>query len=156
MHFGMREEIGMWGNELNDITAVFWAAYCTAMIPAAYFITKLPVNIVLPSLEIGWGLATFGLAWVQNVQGIFAMRFFVGLFECCSFTGTIYIIGSWYKPSEIARRVAFFFIASPGGTMFAGYFQTAAHKNLDGVHGISGWRWLFIIDAIITIVISVL
>ncbi|KAI8653735.1 hypothetical protein LRP88_00525 [Fusarium phalaenopsidis] len=151
---GMREEIGLWGNELNYITATFWASYCGAMIPACYLMTRYPANIVLPSLELGWGLATFGLAWVKNVEAIYAMRFFVGLFECCSFTGTIYIIGSWYKPNEVARRIALFFIASPGGTMFAGYLQAAAYKNLNGVHGLSGWRWLFIIDGIITIGIA--
>ncbi|KAL2809653.1 major facilitator superfamily domain-containing protein [Aspergillus granulosus] len=151
---GMREEIGMFGNELNYITATFWAAYCGAMVPACYFLTRYKANIVLPSLELGWGMATFGLAWVQNVEAIYAMRFLVGLFECCSFTGTIYIMGSWYKPNEIGRRIALFFIASPGGTMFAGYLQTAAHQNLNGVHGLSGWRWLFIVDAIITICIA--
>ncbi|KAM5356726.1 hypothetical protein ACJ41O_003372 [Fusarium nematophilum] len=153
---GMREEIGLWGNELNYITATFWASYCGAMIPACYFMTRYPANVVLPSLELGWGLATFGLAWVKNVEAIYAMRFFVGLFECCSFTGTIYVIGSWYKPNEVARRIALFFIASPGGTMFAGYLQAAAYTNLNGVHGLAGWRWLFIIDGIITIGIAFL
>ncbi|KAL4901488.1 hypothetical protein BDW74DRAFT_181779 [Aspergillus multicolor] len=151
---GMREEIGLYGNELNYITATFWASYCTAMIPACYFLTKYRANIVLPSLELGWGLATFGLAWAKNVETLYAMRFFVGLFECCSFTGTIYIMGSWYKPTEVGRRIALFYISSPGGTMFAGYLQAAAYKNLNGVHGLSGWRWLFIIDAIITLSIA--
>lgn len=105
----MREDIGLWGNELNYITATFWASYCTAMIPACYFLTHYPANIVLPTLELGWGLSTFGLAWAKNVETLYAMRFFTGLFECCSFTGTIYIIGSWYKPDEIGRRVALFF-----------------------------------------------
>ncbi|KAL3481449.1 major facilitator superfamily domain-containing protein [Aspergillus californicus] len=153
---GMREEIGLFGNELNYITATFWAAYCGAMIPACYFLTRYHANIVLPSLELGWGLATFGLAWVKNVEAIYATRFLVGLFECCSFTGTIYIMGSWYKPNEVGRRTALFFIASPAGTMFAGYLQAAAHRNLNGVHGLSGWRWLFIVDAIITISIAFL
>ncbi|KAK7419040.1 hypothetical protein QQX98_003542 [Neonectria punicea] len=148
---GMREDLNLWGNELNYITATFWASYCGAMIPACYFMTRYPANIVLPSLELGWGLATFGLAWVKNVESVYAMRFFVGLFECCSFTGTIYVIGSWYKPNEIARRVALFFISSPLGTMFAGYLQAAAYTNLNGVHGHAGWRWLFIIDGIITL-----
>ncbi|KAJ3956532.1 hypothetical protein N0V92_006904 [Colletotrichum tropicale] len=151
---GMREEIGMWGNELNYITATFWASYCGAMIPACYFLTKYPANIVLPSLELGWGLATLGLAFVKNVEAIYALRFFVGLFECCSFTGTIYVIGSWYKKTEVARRIALFFISSPLGTMFAGYLQAAAYTNLSGVHGMSGWRWLFIIDGIITLGIA--
>ncbi|KAF4840778.1 putative transporter SEO1 [Colletotrichum siamense] len=151
---GMREEIGMWGNELNYITATFWASYCGAMIPACYFLTKYPANLVLPSLELGWGLATLGLAFVKNVEAIYALRFFVGLFECCSFTGTIYVIGSWYKKTEVARRIALFFISSPLGTMFAGYLQAAAYTNLSGVHRMSGWRWLFIIDGIITLGIA--
>lgn len=66
-------------------------------------------------------LSTFGLAWAQNVETLYAMRFLTGMFECCSFTGSIYVIGSWYKPKEIGRRVSLFFIASPLGTMFAGY-----------------------------------
>lgn len=137
---GMKEELGMYGDQLNYITATFWASYCTFMIPACYFLTHYPANRVLPALEIGWGLSTFGLAWAKNVETLYAMRFFTGLFECCSFTGTIYVIGSWYKPGEIGRRVALFFIASPLGTMFAGYLQAAAYTNLNQVHGLAGWR----------------
>ncbi|KAI1207759.1 putative pantothenate transporter [Annulohypoxylon truncatum] len=136
---GMKEELGLYGDQLNYITATFWASYCIFMIPACYFLTHYPANRVLPALEIGWGLSTFVLAWARNVETVYAMRFFTGLFECCSFTGTIYIIGSWYKPGEIGRRVALFFIASPLGTMFAGYLQAAAYTNLNQVHGLAGW-----------------
>ncbi|THZ69170.1 putative allantoate permease [Aureobasidium pullulans] len=151
---GMREDLNFKGNDLNYVTATFWASYCTFMIPACYFMTHYPANYVLPGLEVGWGICTFGLAWSQNLQNVYAMRFFTGIFECCSFTGTIYVIGSWYKPGEIGRKVSLFFIASPLGTMFAGYLQAAAYTNLHGVHGIAGWRWLFIVDAIITIPIA--
>ncbi|THW83917.1 putative allantoate permease [Aureobasidium pullulans] len=151
---GMREDLNFKGNDLNYVTATFWASYCTFMIPACYFMTHYPANYVLPGLEVGWGICTFGLAWSQNLHNVYAMRFFTGIFECCSFTGTIYVIGSWYKPGEIGRRVSLFFIASPLGTMFAGYLQAAAYTNLHGVHGLAGWRWLFIVDAIITIPIA--
>ncbi|KAI0879834.1 putative pantothenate transporter [Annulohypoxylon maeteangense] len=151
---GMKEELGLYGDQLNYITATFWASYCVFMVPACYLLTHYPANRVLPTLEIGWGLSTFGLAWARNVETVYAMRFFTGVFECCSFTGTIYVIGSWYKPGEIGRRVAFFFIASPLGTMFAGYLQAAAYTNLNQVRGLAGWRWLFVVDAIITLVIA--
>ncbi|KAF7192540.1 putative transporter SEO1 [Pseudocercospora fuligena] len=151
---GMREDLHMQGNEINYITATFWASYCTFMIPACYFLTHYPANLVLPALEVGWGLSTFGLAWARNVETFYAMRFFTGMFECCSFTGTIYVIGSWYKPGEIGRRTALFFIASPLGTMFAGYLQAAAYTRLNNVHGLEGWRWLFIVDTIITMLIA--
>lgn len=138
---GMREDLHLKGNDLNYITAVFWVSYCTSMIPLCYLLTRTRINLVLPFLEIGWGLFTFGCAWAKNLETIYAMRFFIGLCESCSFTGVIYIIGSWYKPSEITRRVSCFFIASPLGTMFAGYLQAAAYKNLDNVHGLAGWRY---------------
>lgn len=128
---GMREDLQIVGNQLNYITATFWASYCTFMIPACYFMTHYSANTVLPVLEIGWGLSTFGLAWSQNVETLYAMRFLTGMFECCSFTGTIYVIGSWYKPKEIGRRVSLFFVASPLGTMFAGYLYV---ESLEFTH----------------------
>ncbi|KAF5862553.1 hypothetical protein ETB97_011550 [Aspergillus alliaceus] len=153
---GMREDVGLVGNELNYITAVFWAAYCASMIPACYYLTRNRINIVLPTLEAGWGLFTFGCAWAQNPGTIYAMRVLIGICESCSFTGVIYVIGPCYKPEEIGRRVSLFFIASPLGTMFAGYLQAAAYTNLDNAHGLAGWRWLFIVCTIITIPICIL
>ncbi|KAF3385753.1 putative transporter SEO1 [Talaromyces pinophilus] len=153
---GMKEDLHLGGNQINYITAVFWASYCTSMIPACYLLTRTRINIALPTLEVGWGLFTFGCAWAQNLNTIYAMRFFVGICESCSFTGVIYVIGSWYKPTEITRRVAFFFIASPLGTMFAGYLQAAVYTNLDNRHGLEGWRWLFIVCTVITLPICIL
>ncbi|KAB8241736.1 major facilitator superfamily domain-containing protein [Aspergillus flavus] len=138
---GMKEDIGLVGNELNYITAAFWAAYCTSMIPACYYLTRSRINIILPTLEAGWGLFTFGCAWAQNPGTIYAMRVLIGICESCSFTGVIYVIGSWYKPEEIGRRISLFFIASPLGTMFAGYLQAAAYTNLNNTHGLAGWRY---------------
>lgn len=73
------------------------------------------------------------------------IRFFSGVFETVAYPGVIYCIGSWYRRSEISRRLSLFYIAGPLGTMFAGYFQSACYTNLDGVHGLAGWRWLFIV-----------
>lgn len=95
-------------------------------------------------------------AWAQNLSTIYAMRFMIGVFETCTFTGIVYIIASWYKPKEMARRMVIYCIASPLGLMFAGYLQAAAYKNLDGVNGLAGWRWLFIIVTIITLPVSIL
>lgn len=139
---GMKEDMHLTGNDINYITIAFWAAYCISMIPACYYLTRSRINIVLPTLEVGWGLFTFGCAWAQNPSTIYTMRVFIGICESCSFTGVIYVIGSWYKPKEIGRRVSLFFIASPLGTMFAGYLQAAAYTNLENVHGLEGWRYV--------------
>ncbi|KAJ5103898.1 hypothetical protein N7532_004427 [Penicillium argentinense] len=72
------EDLNLGGNDINYINAVFWASYCTSMIPACYRLTRTRFNITLPTLEVGWGLFTFGCAWAQNLNTIYAMRFFRG------------------------------------------------------------------------------
>lgn len=60
----------------------------------------------------------------------------------------------WYTPREIGKRAVIFWVAGAVGQMFSGFLQAAAYTNLNGVHGLAGWRWLFIIDAIITLPIA--
>lgn len=61
------------------------------------------------------------------------------------------MLGSWYTPQEIGKRAMVFWVAGSIGTMFSGFLQAAAYTNLNGVRGLEGWRWLFVIDGIITL-----
>jgi ACS family pantothenate transporter-like MFS transporter len=61
------------------------------------------------------------------------------------------LLGSWYTPQEIGKRAMIFWLSGSIGTLFSGFLQAAAYTNLSGVHGYEGWRWLFIIDGIITL-----
>lgn len=54
-------------------------------------------------------------------------------------------VGSWYKNDEVFKRAGVWFMGNSLGSMFSGYLQAAAYKNLNGVMGRAGWRWLFII-----------
>lgn len=95
------------------------------------------------------------VAFANSVKYIYIIRFLSGIFECVAYPGVIYCIGCWYKKSEISRRLSLFYIAGPAGTMFAGYLQSACYKNLNGVHGLAGWRWLFIVCGCVTMPISI-
>ena len=78
--------------------------------------------------------------------------FLVGLFESSFFPVVLYVLGSWYTKTELAKRVAIFHVTAPLGTAFGGYLQAAVYTNLDGVHGLTGWRWLYIICGVRTVV----
>lgn len=65
------------------------------------------------------------------------------------------MLGSWYTPQEIGKRAMIFWLAGSVGTLFSGFLQAAAYTNLDGVNGYAGWRWLFLIDGIITLPLAV-
>jgi len=91
---------------------------------------------------------------VKNVEQLYAIRFFQGIAEASTFVGTHYILGSWYKTGELGKRSAIFTCSGLVGSLFSGILQAAVYQNLNGIAGRSGWRWLFIIDGVITLPIA--
>ncbi|KAJ7061567.1 major facilitator superfamily domain-containing protein, partial [Mycena amicta] len=152
---GMKEDLNMYGNELVHATSFWTAGYVIGQIPSNLLLTRISPQYVIPTLELAWGLATLATYSVKSVKSLFAIRFFVGLFESGFYPGMHYILGSWYTPRELAKRSTIFWTAGSLGSMFSGFLQTAAYNNLDGVHGLAGWRWLMIVDAIVTIPIAI-
>lgn len=86
---------------------------------------------------------------------MYVLRFFIGLFEACSFPGYVALLGGWYAPTELTKRVAILAAIESIASMFSGYMQAGLYSSLNGSHGIAGWRWLFIMDAVISIPISI-
>lgn len=85
---------------------------------------------------------------------MYALRFFIGLFEACSFPGYIAMLGGWYGPGELAKRLAILLEIESIAGMFSGYLQTGLYTSMNGTHGLAGWRWLFIMDGVISIPIA--
>jgi ACS family pantothenate transporter-like MFS transporter len=104
---------------------------------------------------IVWGTLAMTTAAAHHPRDIMAIRFFQGIAESSTFVGTHYILGSWYTARELGKRSGIFTSSGLAGTMFGGFLQTAIHSSLNGAKGLSGWRWLFIIDGLITIPIAI-
>lgn len=86
---------------------------------------------------------------------MYALRFFIGLFEACAFPGYIAMLGSWYGPKELTKRLAILLQIESIAGMFSGYLQAGLYESMDGRAGLAGWRWLFIMDAVISFPIAI-
>ncbi|KAK9452587.1 major facilitator superfamily domain-containing protein, partial [Dipodascopsis uninucleata] len=95
------------------------------------------------------------IAVAKNAKLIYGIRFLLGLFESSSYPGFAYILGCWYGPDELAKRMGIYDLAGYAANIFAGYLQAAIYAGLNGAHGIAGWRWMFIIDGIIGFPIAI-
>ncbi|CAK7565427.1 MAG: hypothetical protein SEPTF4163_003344 [Sporothrix epigloea] len=153
---GMKEELRMDGNELVTSTSLWTAGYVLGQIPATLLITRLSPRWIIPSLEVGWGLATVGAASVQSIHALYILRFLVGFFESGFYPGIHYLLGSLYTPAELGKRAMLFWLSGSVGRLCSGFLQAAASERLHGVHGLSGWRWLFVIDGLITLPLALL
>ncbi|KAL3428971.1 major facilitator superfamily domain-containing protein [Aspergillus tetrazonus] len=152
---GMREELNFQGNQLNQINTIFTVGYIVGQVPSNLALTFVSPRLFFPAVMVIWGGLTMITAAVSNPQGIMAIRFFLGLAESSTFVGTHYILGSWYTEKELGKRSGIFTASGLAGTMFGGFIQTGIHSSMDGMQGLSGWRWLFIIDGLITIPIAI-
>ncbi|KAI0347339.1 MFS general substrate transporter [Trametopsis cervina] len=151
---GMKEELNMVGNQFNKINTIFTCGYIVGMIPNNLMLQVVSPRIWLPSMQILWGVLTMCTSAVGTVEQIYAIRFFQGITESSTFVGTHYILGAWYKPGELGKRSGIFTSSGLIGTLFSGVLQAAVYQHLNGHAGRSGWRWLFIIDGIITLPIA--
>ncbi|GHJ89187.1 hypothetical protein NliqN6_5589 [Naganishia liquefaciens] len=151
---GMKEDLNMYGNEYNYFTTYFSVGYCIFLIPSQIAITYFRPNLWLPCLEIGWGILTGLIAMSTNVKQVYALRAFLGVFESSAYPGTVTLLMSWYTPHELALRIGFYHSCQSIGSMLSNALQTAIKSTMDNHLGMAGWRWLFVINAIMTVALG--
>ncbi|KAH8649148.1 major facilitator superfamily transporter [Xylariales sp. PMI_506] len=148
---GMKEDLNLLSNQYNLFTTFWTIGYTVGMIPSQVITTWVRPSLWIPAAEIIWAIITFCFAAVTSAKQIYAMRFLIGLFESPFYIGAMTLLGNWYTPRELATRAGIFYSASFAANMFSGYLQAAVYTGLDGVHGLAGWRWLFIICGCINV-----
>ncbi|OCL12252.1 MFS general substrate transporter [Glonium stellatum] len=152
---GMKEDLHFKGNQLNQINTVFTVGYTIGQVPCNIALYYIKPRIFFPTTMVIWAGLTMATAGVHNPQGIMAIRFFQAIAEASTFVGTHYILGSWYTEKELGKRSGIFTASGLAGTMIGGFIQTGIHSSLNGARGLAGWRWLFIVDGIITLPVAI-
>ncbi|KAG7087668.1 hypothetical protein E1B28_013616 [Marasmius oreades] len=137
---GMKEDLGLYGNELNFFSTYFQVGYCIMLIPSQVIMTYMRPSWWLPGLELIWGILTGLVATASNASQIYALRTFIGLCESSAWPGMMTLFMHWYTPTELAKRMGFYHSCQAVGAMMANALQTAVHQTLDGRHGLPGWR----------------
>ena len=170
---GMREELSIKGNEYS-LFGTFYnigeqlLTHCrvpaSINISTGYMIFEIPSMMIIsrpryaryyvPTMEVAWSILTFCQCRLSSVGQIYGLRVLLGVLETPATTGSIYLLTSWYRSDEVFKRAGVWYVSSNAGAMFSGYLQAAAHKGLNGVAGMSGWRWLFVIDGSISLPIG--
>ncbi|KAF2733671.1 MFS general substrate transporter [Polyplosphaeria fusca] len=153
---GLKEDLHFEGNQLVRLQSIYLIGGVLGLLPFMYLFTRVPMHYLVPCMDITWGIFTFLQYRVHGFAELAAYRFMVGWCEAAYFPAIQYILGSWYREDEIARRGGIFFLGLTLGTLTSALIQSAASANLDGVNGLAGWRWMYIICALITIPIGML
>lgn len=153
--FGLEHDLGLTGVQFNTALVIFFVPYIIFEIPSNILLKRLSPRIWLSLCCVGFGVVTMVQGFVQNFGGLLATRFFLGLFECGMFPGCFYLLGMWYARAESQKRFSLFFSSTALAGAFGGLLASAIGK-MDGIRGYRGWRWVFILEGLLTIVVGLI
>ncbi|KAI9793284.1 MAG: hypothetical protein M1833_000783 [Piccolia ochrophora] len=147
----LEEDLGMSGTDFNLATSILFVGYLLMQLPSNLLITRIRPSVYLGVVMACWGMISAAQAATHSFVGLVMARFFLGFVEAPFFPAAIMMLSSWYRRDELAHRIAWFYSGSSLANAFGGLLGAGVLGNLEGAHGISGWRWLFIIEGTITV-----
>lgn len=125
---------------------VFLVAYGLFEAPSNVLLKKLRPSRWIAVLMFGWGACSMGLAAARGYAAVVAVRFVLGVFEAGLFPGLVYYITFWYRIKERSVRIAFVLASATLSGAFGGAIAYGVGSHLNQAHGLSAWRWLFLIE----------
>ncbi|KAI9731812.1 MAG: hypothetical protein M1818_007677 [Claussenomyces sp. TS43310] len=135
--------------------AVYYATYIASELPSNLVLKKVSPRIWLPFLTVVWGIITMCLGFVQNYAGFVSVRAILGVAEGGLLPGMVLYLSGMYTRGEMALRIGLFYTSASLSGAFGGLLARGL-VELNGKGGLEGWRWIFIIEGLFTVVVGAL
>ncbi|KAJ5739377.1 allantoate permease [Penicillium manginii] len=149
---GMENDLGLSDTQYQTAVAIMFVGYLLGQIPSNIVLTRVKPSQYIPAAIFIWGGISMAAAGTKNFAHIMVVRVLLGFAESPFFPGALLLVSSWYKPQEIAPRVAVLYCGNTIANGFGGLIAAGILDGMDGAGGLAGWRWLFIIEGAGTMV----
>ncbi len=133
---------------------LFFIGYFLFEVPSNLILHRVGARIWIARIMVLWGLVSMGMMFIHSVNGFYFARFLLGAAEAGFFPGVILYLTYWFSAQERARTVAFF----ATGSVLAGIIGSPLSGlilGLNGVGGMAGWQWLFLLEGIPAVLLGV-
>ena len=150
----MNQDLGLTPAMFGFAASLFFVSYFLVEVPSNLMLQKVGARRWIARIMITWGLVTACMALVVGPYSLYAMRFILGAAEAGFFPGAILFLTYWLPSQYRARILATFTVSIPLAT-FIGSPLSVALLELDGVLGLRGWQWLFILEGVPTVLLGI-
>ncbi|KAF2026112.1 MFS general substrate transporter [Setomelanomma holmii] len=148
---GMDKDLGFKGEQYSLLILLFYIPNGLCDLPLNMLTKKWSGRVMLPSLMVGWGSMALFQCATHNFAGMLVIRLLLGAFEAGFFAGVVFYLTLFYTRGELGFRIAIFF----GSALLAGAFSGLISFGVFQIeHTIPGWKWLFIIEGAMTVIIA--
>ncbi|KAL4947599.1 major facilitator superfamily domain-containing protein [Aspergillus filifer] len=150
---GFEEGIGLHGTQFNNISSLFFVTYVIFEVPWVMAVKKWGANKVLALALLSWSIITLCTGFIQNYAQAIAMRLLLGAAEAGLFPGLTFVISITWDRKDQGKRVCLLYMASALSGAFGGLIAYAI-QLMGERHNLESWRWLFIIEGIVSFIIG--
>jgi MFS family permease len=135
--------------------SMFFVGYVLFEIPSNVLLKKIGARKTMLRIMLCWGVVSMSTMFVTNSLQFYVARFFLGVFEAGFFPGILYYLTLWFPADRRARIVAFFMAATVAAGLISGPVSGYLLQNMNGVHGLRGWQWMFLLEGLPTVLLGI-
>ncbi|RDI78967.1 hypothetical protein Vi05172_g11047 [Venturia inaequalis] len=150
----LSKDLKLKGSEYNTCVSILFVGYLCGQVPSNMILNRVRPSWYMASFMAMWSIVSVLTYLVHDYKTMLVARFFLGITEAPFYPGALYMISQFYTKKEVATRMSFFYTGNMLASAFSGLIAAGIFAGLDGVRGLAGWRWLFIIQGAFSIAVS--
>ncbi len=151
----MNQDVGLSPSVFGLGGGLFYITYVLFEIPSNVAMAKVGARLWIARILVTWGLVAGCMALVVGPMSFYAVRLLLGAAEAGFFPGVILYLTYWFPRSYRGRIVAIFMVSIPLSS-FLGSPISAALLQTDGLWGLRGWQWMFILEAVPAVLLGII
>jgi len=133
---------------------IFFLGYFAFEVPSNIIMHRVGARRWIARIMMTWGIISGLMFFVRGEWSFYTLRFLLGVAEAGFFPGIILYLTYWYPSTRRAKMVALFMLAVPVANIVGGLFSGWIMRAFDATGGLPGWKWLFILEAVPSIVMA--
>ena len=133
---------------------VFFAGYALLEVPSNLILHRVGARLWMCRIMVTWGMISAAMMFAWNQTTFCLLRFLLGMAEAGFFPGIILYLTYWFSARERCRIMGFLYFGAPLALMFGGPLSGGL-LELNGVLGLRGWQWMFLVEGLAASVVGV-
>jgi MFS transporter, ACS family, tartrate transporter len=149
----MNQDLGMTASAFGFGAGLFFLAYVALEVPSNLMLARYGARRWIARIMVTWGIIAGGTAFVHGEMGFYTARVLLGFAEAGFFPGILFFIMQWFPDAYRARANSYLQAAGPASFLLGGPISGAL-LDLNGVLGLRGWQWVFILEAVPAVIFA--
>lgn len=152
----MQNDLGFSETVYGLGAGLFFIGYMIFEVPSNLILQRMGAKVWIARIMITWGLISACMMFVSTPAQFYTLRFLLGVAEAGFYPGVIFYITLWFPSFKRGKVMALFLLAIPVSNMIGAPLSGWIMTVFDDIQGMSGWQWMFLLEALPSVILGVL